>query len=139
MMVKEITLLLIGCLFLFGCGNSPQPQETKTSEHSSDENFADNNYVQKTVEYDVDEVINKYYEANGLKNYDKVKSLKYTGSFITRDNEYPIIVYLKAPNKLRYDIFAGNKSLGSGWLVVPSLPLYPKSVWRTRGRTVLVS
>lgn len=83
--------------------------------------FASNCYSQNT-----DEVLSKYYEATGGKtNWEKIKTMKYTGYSNIMGMDIPYTQYLKRPGKWLIEIYVQGMKIiqgydgTKGWIINP--------------------
>ncbi len=79
----------------------------------------------KTQEMNLDQILSKYYQTTGLDLVKDWKTLTMTGKTLAQGMEFPVIMYMKRPGKIRVEVeIQGNKMLQvfdgqAGWSVVP--------------------
>lgn len=73
----------------------------------------------------LDEILSKYYQATGIDHIKEWNTLTMTGKSTTQGMEFPVIIIIKRPGKIRTEVeIQGNKMLQvfdgqQGWSVIP--------------------
>jgi outer membrane lipoprotein-sorting protein len=78
-----------------------------------------------TQDLTLDDILSKYYQATGIDHIKEWNTLTMTGKSTAQGMEFPVIIFIKRPNKIRTEVeIQGNKMLQvfdgeQGWSVVP--------------------